>query len=175
MFACTFLAVFLAIMAVKFIAHRRACAGAGPWGWGGHHGRHHGAWGGPWHGFGPGPQSERGGRWVYSLLARLDLSPAQEKVVRAEIETLKQKVKTVRDEGAKSRSDMARSVRGEDFEEDALATMFIRHDDQLHTLRQDLGGALGRIHAVLDPAQRERMAEMIEKGPAVALWGGPYR
>ncbi len=172
MFACTFLAVFLAIMAVKFIAHRRACAGAGPWGWGHHrHGRH--AWGGPWHGFGPGPQSERGGRWVYALLARLDLSPAQEKVVRAEIETLRQKARGMRDEASAARADMARSVRGDDFEEDALATMFIRHDDKLHTLRQDLGGALGRVHAVLDPAQRERLAEMIEKGSA--MWGGPYR
>jgi uncharacterized membrane protein len=172
MFACTFLAVFLALMAVKFIAHRRACADAGPWGWGHHR---HRVWGGPWHGFGPGPQSERGGQWVYALLARLDLSPAQEKVVRAEIESLRQKARGIRDEAAAARSDMARSVRGEDFEEDALASMFIRHDDQLHTLRQDLGGALGRVHAVLDPAQRERLAEMIERGPAAAMWGGPYR
>ena len=29
--------------------------------------------------------------------------------------------------------------------------------------RGDLAGALGRIHAVLDPAQRERLAEIIEK------------
>ena len=173
MFACMFLAAFLAILAVKFIAHRRgACAGASPWGGGGPGHLSHG-WG-PWHGFGPGPRSERG-RWVYHLLARLDLSPAQEKVVRAELETLKQKARTVRDEGAKSRSDMARAVRGDDFEEDALATMFIRHDDQLHTLRQDLGGALGRIHTVLDPAQRERLADMIEKGPGALPWGGPYR
>jgi len=172
MVACTLLTVFLAIMAVKFIAHRRACREGGPWGWGGHH-----QWvAGPWHGFGPGPRSESGGnRWVYSLLARLDLSPAQEKVVRAELETLRQKVRSVREEGAQTRSDMARSVRGDDFEEDALAAMFIRHDDHLHTLRQDLGGALGRIHTVLDPAQRERLAEMIEKGPTGALWGGPYR
>jgi uncharacterized membrane protein len=167
MIACIVLTAFLAIMAVKFFARRHACAGGH---WHGH------GFGQPWHGFGPGPQSERGGgRWVYSLLARLDLSPAQEKVVRVELETLKQKARAVRDEGAQSRSDMARSVRGEDFEEDALATMFIRHDDRLHTLRQDLGGALGRIHAVLDPAQRERLAEMIEKGPTAALFGGPYR
>jgi hypothetical protein len=165
MFGCIVLTALFTVLAVKFIAHRRYCGAHGPRGWGG-----------PWHGFGPGPQSERvGGRWTYWLLSRLDLSPAQEKVVRTEIETLKQKAKDLRDEGAASRADMARAVRGDDFEEEALASMFIRHDDRLHGLRQDLGGALGRIHAVLDPAQRERLAEMIEKAPRAAAWGGPYR
>ncbi|HKE16754.1 MAG TPA: periplasmic heavy metal sensor [Kofleriaceae bacterium] len=174
MVGCIILSAFLAVMAVKLIAHRRCWAGGhGHWG---HRGRWGGPWGGPWHGFGPGPSSEHlGNRWSYWLLASLDLSPAQEKVVRSELETLKQKVRTVRDESAASRADMARAVRGEDFEEEALASMFIRHDDHLHTLRQDLGGALGRIHSVLDPAQRERLAAMIEKGPRAASWGGPYR
>jgi uncharacterized membrane protein len=173
MIGCIILTAFLAVMAVKFIGHRRHCWGGGHRHWGGPSG---GPWGGPWHGFGPGPSSEHvGNRWGYWLLARLDLSPAQEKVVRAELHTLKQKARTLRDETTASRADMARAVRGEDFEEDALASMFIRHDDQLHNLRQDLGGALGRIHSVLDPAQRERLAEMIEKGPRGAAWGGPYR
>jgi uncharacterized membrane protein len=179
MIGCIVLSAFLAILAVKFIAHRRGCAaGAGPWGWGrpgwgGHHGHgHHG----PWHGFGPGPSGGRWGgrgRWMWAALYRLDLSPAQEKVVRAEIETLTRKAKSLRDEAKQSRADMARAIRGEEFEEDALATMFIRHDDRLHDLRQDLGGALGRIHSVLDPEQRERLADLIDKGSHG--WGGPFR
>jgi hypothetical protein len=175
MIGCIVFTAFLAVMAVKFFHHRRLC-GAGPHGWHRHpwgwHGRH---WdlGGPWHGFGPGPRSE--GRWMWAVLARLDLSPAQERVVRSELETLKQKLKAARGEGAQSRSDLARAVRGEDFEEGALASMFIRHDERLHDLRQDLGGALGRIHAVLDPAQRERLADLIERGPSRMAWGGPYR
>ena len=172
MIGCIVLTAFLAVMAVKFVAHRRFCGAGGPRSW---HGPWGGQWGGHWHGFGPGPRSEGGGRWVYWMLAGLDLSPAQEKVVRVELETLKQKARSVREEGAASRADMARAVRGEEFEEDALASMFIRHDDRLHTLRQDLGGALGRIHTVLDPAQRERLAEMIEKGARGAAWSGPYR
>jgi uncharacterized membrane protein len=176
MIGCIILGAFLGFMAVKLFAHRRACGAGAPWGWGGPwagsggHGRWHRHERGPWNVAGTGR-----GTWVWTALSRLDLSPAQERVVRAEVETLKQKAAGMRDEGAQSRADLARAVRGEDFEEDALASMFIRHDDRLHTLREDLGGALGRIHSVLDPAQRERLADMIEKGPGAAAWGGPYR
>ena len=173
MIGCIVLSAFLAVMAVKFMAHRHGCAHAwgGPWGGGHRHGR--------WHGHGPHGHGDRGfgrGGWMWVALARLDLSPAQEKVVRAEVETLKQKAKAMRDEAGQSRADIARSVRGEEFEEGALASMFIRHDDRLHGLREDLGGALGRIHTVLDPAQRERLADLIERGPRHQHgWGGPYR
>ncbi|HWM84693.1 MAG TPA: periplasmic heavy metal sensor [Kofleriaceae bacterium] len=169
MVGCIILTAFLAVMAVKFLHRHNRCAD-GPWSWGG-------PWAGPGGGRWHGPEARHGGpgrsRWMWTVLARLDLSPAQEKVVRAELQTLKQKARSVRDEGSQSRADMARAVRGDDFDENALADMFVRHDDRLHGLRQDLGGALGRIHTVLDPAQRERLAEMIEKSPAV--WGGPYR
>lgn len=174
MIGCIVLSAFLALVAVKFIAHRRCAAGAGPWGW-----REHG-WGGPghgpWHGFGPGPRGDhRRGRWMWAVLSRLELSPAQEKVVRAELEKLKQTAKGMRDEGKQSRADMANAIRGEELDENALAAMFMRHDDRLHDLRQDLGGALGRIHAVLDPDQRERLADLISRGSFGGRFGGPYR
>lgn len=177
MIGCFILAGFLAIAAAKFIAHRRGCFASGPHGWHPHgwgwRGRHGDFGGGPWHGFGPGPRSE--GRWMWAVLARLDLSPAQERVVRNELDGLRKKAKSLREEGPLSRADLARSVRGDDFDESALAAMFIRHDDRLHDLRQDLGGALGRIHAILDPAQRERLADLIERGAPRMAWGGPYR
>jgi len=111
---------------------------------------------------------------MWAALARLDLSPAQEKVVRAELDMLKRRGRTLRDEGGQSRADLARAVRGEEFEEGALASMFIRHDERMHDLRGDLAGAIGRIHAVLDPEQRARLADILERGPSRS-WGGPYR
>jgi uncharacterized membrane protein len=164
MIGCIALTAFLGLAAFKLIRHHRyACAGGGGrcgdgarWS---HHGRHPG-----------------GGRtMMWHALARLDLSPAQEKVVRTEFQQLKDKARALKDEGKSARGDMARSIRGDSFEEGALAAMFIRHDDILHDLRGDLAGALGRIHAVLDPEQRERLAEMIESGPLRRPWGGPYR
>jgi hypothetical protein len=71
---------------------------------------------------------------------------------------------------------MAAAIAGEEFDEESLAGMFVRQDDLMRELRGDLAGALGRIHAALDPEQRERLAELIAKGPG-AMWGGggPYR
>jgi uncharacterized membrane protein len=115
---------------------------------------------------------------MWAVLARLDLSPAQEKVVCTEVDRLRDKARGLRDEGQASRADMARAVRGESFEEAALADMFVRHDDRMHDLRGELAGALGRVHAVLDPEQRERLADLLEEGPR-GLWQGrrrgPYR
>ena len=169
MIGCIALTAFLGLAAFKLIRHRHGCAaGYGRWGGGppwAHHRRHHHR---RWQG--------RGGRHTlfWHALERLDLTPAQEKVVKSEFEQLVQKTRTLKDESKSARDDMARSIRGEAFEEEALAAMFIRHDDLLHGLRGDLAGALGRIHAVLDPAQRERLAEMIASGPG-RPWGGPYR
>lgn len=168
MIGCIALTAFLGLMAFKLIRHRHACAaGFGRWGggppWADHHHHRHGRGG-----------SGGRGRWMWHALARLDLTPAQEKAVKAEVDQLREKARALRDEGKSARADMARSIRGESFEEEALASMFIRHDDLLHGLRGDLAGALGRIHAVLDPAQRERLADLLESGPR-GPWGGPYR
>ena len=162
MIGCIALTAFLGLMAFKLIRHRHACAaGSGRWGGGppwGRRGHHRG-----------GPRS-----FFWHALARLDLTPAQEKVVKTEVDQLKQKARGLKEEGKSARGDMARSIRGDSFEEEVLAAMFIRHDDLLHGLRGDLAGALGRIHAVLDPEQRERLADLLESGPG-RPWGGPYR
>ena len=146
-------------------AGRGGCGGGPRWARHGHH-RH-----GPGH-----HQRGRGpGAWMWSALGHLDLSPAQEKLVRTEARALADKARGLKDEGARSRADMARAVAGEEFEEGALASMFIRHDDVMRELREDLAGALGRIHTVLDPAQRQRLAELLERGRRGPLGGGPYR
>jgi uncharacterized membrane protein len=173
MIGCIALAAVLALVAFKFLHHRRMCsAGGPPWGQHGHHGHHdhHQRRGGGWRGGG------RGMMWA--ALARLDLSPAQEKVVRAEVDKVRDRARGLRDEAKASRGDMARSIRSDTFEEGALADMFVRHDDRMHELRGEVAGALGRIHAALDPEQRERLADLIEEGPR-GLWRGarrgPYR
>jgi len=43
-------------------------------------------------------------------------------------------------------------------------------------MKEALAGALRRIHAILDPRQRERLAEILSRGPRYrGGWGGPYR
>ena len=172
MIGCAVLTGLLALFAVKLIAHRRACAAG--WGrpggppWARHHRHHRHHRGGPWAGGGRG--------FLWAALARLDLSPGQEKLVRAEVDRLKDRARVLRDEARSARADMAASVRGEEFDEESLAGMFVRQDDLLRDLRGDLAGALGRIHTALDPAQRERLADLLEQGPWSGRGrGGPYR
>lgn len=174
----TIVGVIAGLVLLKAAVHHRHRHHA--WGGAGCSGR--AGWGGgpPWarHGHGHGHSHHRGrgpGAWMWGALGHLDLSPAQEKVVRTEAKALADKARALKDEGARSRADMARAVAGEEFEEGALASMFIRHDDVMRGLREDLAGALGRIHTVLDPAQRERLAELLERGRRGPLGGGPYR
>jgi hypothetical protein len=143
------------------------------------HHRHHG-----WAGGGCGHRGWRGGHRGWDrgrdrghggpedVLDRLDLSPEQEKVVRTEVRTIFDQVRGLRDERDRTRSDLGRAVRG-DFDEVVLGEMFARHDERLEKLRGDVTGALGRIHAVLEPAQRERLADLIERGLHRGF--GPYR
>src|SRR5688500_18038455 len=88
MIGCIALTAFLGLLAFKLIRYRHGCAaGYGRWG-GGSPRAHHRGWRG------------RGGRYtvLWHALERLDLTPAQEKVVKTEIEQLKQKARSLRDE-----------------------------------------------------------------------------
>jgi uncharacterized membrane protein len=128
-----------------------------PWGgnpWGGHPS----AWGGP-----PWARMRRRMRFFYGAMAALDLSPAQEKLVRTELEALKEKARQLRPELHQTRSDLARAVGGPVLDRAALDGVFTRHDQALGELRAALTGALERIHAALDDRQRERLAAMIDR------------
>lgn len=146
--------------------HHRFHAGHCAGGWRGHRGPR-----GRHRGFGRG-RGPLGG--LYHLLAELDASPAQEKAIRQEVERVRGKLGELREEKGRTRADLARAVRGESYDEEALADLFVRHDDLLRGLREELAGALGRVHVVLDEDQRARLAGILERGRPRGF-GGPYR
>ena len=163
--------------------HRHAMAGCGD-SW---HGGWHGAagpgsrWHGPghWHGH-HGWRGSWGRRGMeYRLLAELDCSPAQEKLVREELRGLVELMRGMRDEREKSREDLGRAIAGQQLDRAALMEMFTRHDKRLVELRASLTASLERVHAALDEKQRERLAELV-RGGIGGRWGGgpgggPYR
>ena len=162
--------------------HHQAMAACGDsWSGGWHgaagHGRH---WHGPGHGHGPSWRRGWGRRGVeYRLLAELDCSPAQEKLVREELRGLVAIARGMRDEREQSREDLARAIAGHELDRAALVEMFTRHDRRLVELRAALTASLERVHAVLDERQRERLAELV-RGGLGGRWvggggGGPYR
>ncbi len=146
-------------------------------GWRGHHGhgRH------SWHDRGgPGAGSSWGGGFganaesfiLRRVYERLETTPGQERVIA-------EAVREMRENGGKSfetlrasREDIARAMKTENFDETALGESIARQDEALESLRKTAIGALARVHAALEPKQREILADMIARGPSGFGRGG---
>jgi uncharacterized membrane protein len=115
-------------------------------------------------------------RRMWAAMAWMDLSPAQEKLVRTEFGALREKAHAVKSEMRDSRGDLARAVSGQTFDKSALDAAFARHDRAISELRGQLSGSIERIHASLDDTQREKLAQMLDRNTRQAPPGaGPYR
>jgi hypothetical protein len=167
--------------------------GGGPWalascgpGFGGHgyrdrcgssdeEGGGHGRWRrrGWGRGFGSGPG---GSFWLRAIFSRLDTTPGQEREIRAAVEEFQQTAHASKDGLKGAREELARAIRGESFDEIALAEASSRADATTTQVKDALAAALKRVHAVLDKTQRERLAELLVRGPGSGRrWGNPYR
>jgi uncharacterized membrane protein len=105
------------------------------------------------------------------MFDRLDTTPEQERAIRAELDSVYERAGDLRRAWRRSRGDLAQVMRGESFDETAMAGVLSTHDEAHGALRETLVGAIARIHNTLNPAQRERLADMLESG----LGNGPYR
>jgi hypothetical protein len=138
------------------------------------HGHGHGHGGcRPGDGWRPGGGWRRGFGPLGWMLSRIDASPEQARVIRNEVESFYDKAKELKRELRLSRDDIARAVRNESFDAETMGESFGRQDDRLRELRQDLVGALARVHAVLDERQRRRLADLLEGAGHGGY--GPYR
>lgn len=119
-----------------------------------------------------------GSFWLRALFARLDTTPGQEREIRSAIEDFQKTAREAKDDMKNAREDLARAIGGETFDEIAIGEANVRADNAARTIKDALEASLKRVHAVLDPKQRERLAELISKGPRFGgrgPWGNPYR
>jgi hypothetical protein len=152
-----------------------AFAHRGGWdrGWHGAHGRH--GWqdsepwggGGAGRGFGEPGRARRMLRWVYE---RLGTSPAQETVLADAAEAVVGAVQSLRGEWQQSRGDLARALRSETFDVDAMGSAFGRHDERIKVLREVLTTQGARVHDVLDGRQRAALADLLERASGRGRW-----
>jgi Spy/CpxP family protein refolding chaperone len=143
--------------------------GPGPWG---------GEAGPPWRRHGFGGSGPGGSFWLRGLFSRLDTTPGQEREIRSAIEEFQATASGLKSGLRGSRDDIARAVGGEVFDDAALGEAGARADVTAGQLKDAFASALRRVHAVLDPKQRERLAELLAKGPFGGRrggWGSPYR
>ena len=158
--------------------------GRGCHGGGGHGGdERHGCHGGGCHGGGDGGDERHGGghfarraqRWLFR---RLQTTPGQETVIGEAFTEVTRAMDGMREEGRKTRDDVAAAMRAEPFEQATLDSAFARQNVQIQETQRVLGEALAKVHAVLDAQQRKTVAALLERfGWSRGAMGGagPYR
>ena len=103
---------------------------------------------------------------MWSLLARLDATPSQEKTILSAVDELKETARTLRGTARETRGDLARTVRAESFDESALQSAGARLDQAASQLRGAVAAALSKVHGVLDDRQRKILGDLIDAGRA---------
>lgn len=109
-------------------------------------------------------------RWASMLAWRLEASPSQSEVIREAFHGVYDDLRAVADERKATREDLGKAFGAEQFDEQVMGELFARHDERLEQIRRSLVGAMAKVHAVLEPTQRERLAGMFGKRGF-----GPYR
>lgn len=116
-------------------------------------------------------------RWLGWLFETLDTTPGQEREIRAALEELRDRAEDARRGLGGSREAVGRALAAETFDDAAFESASAHLDATTAKVKDAVAGALRRIHAALDPKQRERLAEIVGRagfGPW-RRWGGPYR
>ena len=156
---------------------------------GGHHGCGHGGYGREAYGAYDDAMPPRRGGWgrhggwgrnffLRGIFERLDTSPGQEKAIRAALDELRAQARGMKDDVRETRSEVARAMRGDVLDDDALGTIRARTSAAAEAMQSAVGSALAKIHDALDERQRNLLADFIDEGPrGFGRWGrgGPYR
>jgi uncharacterized membrane protein len=114
----------------------------------------------------------------WRLFQKLDTSPAQERVVRNALDSVKGSAKSFADSGQRSRGELADLLRSPDFDTQRVSAWFMAREQELTRVRETAVAALGEIYEVLDDQQRAKLAHLIERGsfwPRACRNHGPYR
>ena len=188
----------LAMFVISRVIHARRWHGGG-WG-GGCGWRHHGWHGGPhghhWgrHGWGGGLGPDDDDNWgatfrdgggpggwggdihgkrffIRSVLSRVDATPAQERAIGAAFEEFRGDMKKLGGgETRRSRQEIADALRRPTFDGVVMGEQFARHDTVIEGARKAFVGLVARVHDALEPEQRTRLADLVERGPRFGWW-----
>jgi len=122
------------------------------------------------------PYPRRGG-WrggPYRLMHFLGTTPGQEKVIREEIDLLRERGRLAREEVAAARGDVAEVLRADSFDRIRFDAALTRIDGAWSSFKATLGDSVARLHETLDARQRERLSDFLASrrgGPSF----GPFR
>ena len=81
---------------------------------------------------------------VRFLSDRLEATPAQERVIGQALEDLRAEVEPLREEGKKTRADVAAALRRPSLDEVLFGELFARHDEAMDKARKAFMGTVGQ-------------------------------
>ncbi|HEY4393989.1 MAG TPA: hypothetical protein VGP64_08005 [Polyangia bacterium] len=132
-------------------------------------------WRGLGGGFGPGQGRGAKRFFVRRILEHVRATPAQERVITAAFEEFRDELKKgVGGEGRRSRKEIVDALRRSTFDGVLLGEQFARHDTILESGRKAFVGLIAKIHDALEPEQRERLADLVERGPRLGWMRGAF-
>jgi Heavy-metal resistance len=109
-------------------------------------------------------------RWgLRRMFDRLDTAPGQEKTILNAIDDLTEQARNAIEDQAETGKRVAGALREEHLDERTFAAIFDEPLSRLGTLRDDFAKAVSTVHETLTPAQRGRLADLVESG--VTRWG----
>lgn len=112
---------------------------------------------------------------LHAALARIDATPAQERVIVNEVRNLQERMYGAKSKLGEARGDLSAAVRGPVLDDAALGAVLGRVDASTSEARSAMVDALRNIHNVLDDRQRHTVADLIDRNGG-GLWRrGPYR
>ena len=116
----------------------------------------------------PGAGRRRGMGFALRFLSdRLEATPSQERVIAQAVEEFRTEVEPLRQEGKRTRADLAAALRKSSIDEVLFGELFARHDEALEKGRKAFIGVVAKIHDALDEKQRDWLADLVERGPRV--------
>lgn len=102
------------------------------------------------------------GRVADWVVEDLHLTGEQERVVREVLKEMKEGAQSVRSAASSLRTDLSAALRTEGFDEVGAGELLGKLDDSLESARKKMIDLLARLHQVLDPSQRARLADYLE-------------
>jgi hypothetical protein len=190
----------LAVFAVGRLIHlRRWHRWHHGWGGGCGGGHHHGGWhGGPWgrrhwgH-VGPedddpgggggasfaddfGPRGWGGGLsgkrfFIRSVMSHVQATPDQQRAIRVAFDEFRGDLEKLGNgETRRTRDELADALRRPTFDGVVLGEQFARHDTVIEGARKAFVGLVARVHDTLEPEQRTKLAQLVERGPRFGWW-----
>lgn len=119
-----------------------------------------------------GPTRERVSAWVARIADRLDATPEQEEVMFDAARSVARQLRELKGSVWAGGREVAEALGSDRFDAEQLGELFGHQDDRLRSAREAVVEALAKVHAVLDPEQRERLARWLGRRRE---GGGPYR